>query len=334
MFDWIVQYASWTVYPLFILGFVLLIKGADWLVDGASAIAKSFKISDLVIGLTIVSFGTSAPELVVNLVASFQNSPDIAIGNIVGSNIANVLLILGIAAAIQPLQVRSNTVWKEVPMSFLAPVVLCLLVNDRLLAGFPGSLLSLSDGLVLIAFFIVFLYYTFGMAMRGEGFEEEEVAAMPRSRAAMLTIAGLVALPIGGEWIVGGAVHTARQFQISESVISLTIIAIGTSLPEVAASVAAALKGKADIAVGNAVGSNIFNVFWVLGLSSVIRPIAFNVGNNPDILIAAGASLLLFIFLLVGRFRLLERWQGVVFLILYATYLVYLVAVPRTAGGV
>ena len=331
MHELITKTFPWAVYVLFLLGFVLLVKGADWLVDGASAIAKRLRVSDMVIGLTIVSFGTSMPELVVNVLASLNNNPEIAIGNIVGSNIANVFLILGAAAVLQPLSVRSATVWKEVPLSLLAAVILFVLLNDSLLDGLPSNVLSRGDGIVLIGFFIVFVYYTFGMAIRGEGFEESVDAPMPVPRAVIFTVLGLVALPLGGDWIVQGAVHVARTFHVSESVIGLTIIAIGTSLPELAASAAAALKGKADIAIGNAVGSNIFNIFWVLGLSTLIRPIPHNPINNPDIAVAALASLLLFLFLLIGKPRILQRGQGALFLLLYAGYLVYLAFFERVS---
>lgn len=326
-----------TVYIAFLAGFYLLIKGADWMVEGAAAIARQFRISDLVIGLTIVSFGTSAPELVVNITASLQGNPDIAIGNIVGSNIANVLLILGVASIIYPLTVNKDTLWKEVPLSILAALMLANLVNDGLFDDGGVPLLSRADGLVLITFFIIFLYYTYGIARRGREaiVEHEPPPGMSTGRAILLTSLGLIALPIGGDWIVTGAVHIARQLHISESVISLTIIAIGTSLPEVAASAVAALKKKSDIAIGNAVGSNIFNVFWVLGLSSLIRPIPFKMANNRDVLVAALASFLLFSFLLVGRENgrgnVLKRAHGIIFLILYVIYLAYLVIFARSA---
>ncbi len=330
MYEWITKAFPVAVYILFALGFLLLIKGADWLVDGASAIAKRLRISDMVIGLTIVSFGTSMPELVVNVLASLSKSPDLAIGNIVGSNIANVFLILGIAAVIRPLSVRSATIWKEVPLSFLAAVVLFFLLNDTILDGLPQSLLSRGDGFVLMGFFIIFVYYTFGMAQSGEGFEEDVQPEVSLGRALLLTAGGLIALPIGGDWIVKGAIHAARTFQVSESVIGLTIVAVGTSLPEVAASAVAALKGKSDIAVGNAVGSNVFNIFWVLGLSAVIQPIPYNVANNPDVFVAAFASLLLFVFLLVGIPKVLQRYQAVLLLLIYACYLTYLVVARAT----
>ena len=330
MFDSLIKAFPWAIYPLFLLGFVLLVKGADWMVEGASAIARRLRISDMVIGLTIVSFGTSMPELVVNVLASWNNNPEIAIGNIVGSNIANVFLILGAAAVIQPLIVRSATIWKEVPLSLLAAVMLFVLLNDGLIDGMPTSALTRGDGMVLMGFFFVFVYYTFGMAIRGEGFEESLDAPMGMGRAVAFTVLGLISLPIGGDWIVRGAVHAARTFHVSESVIGLTIVAIGTSLPELAASVAAAMKGKADIAIGNAVGSNIFNIFWVLGVSALIRPIPHNPVNNPDVAVAALASFLLFLFLLVGRPRILQRSQAILFLVMYAGYLSYLAIVGRS----
>ena len=330
MYEWLDSIFPFYIYIIFALGFLLLIKGADWLVDGAAAIAHKFDVSDLVIGLTIVSFGTSAPELVVNIIASLADKPDIAIGNILGSNVANVLLILGVTVLIRPLGVLSTTVWKEIPFSMLAALMVGVLTNDIFFGNSSDTnILSRGDGIVLIAFFVVFLYYAFGLALRGEASAMEEEAGehgdMPLPKAILLTTAGLLALPLGGDWIVRGSVHIARVAGLSEAVISLTIIAIGTSLPEVAASVTAALKGKVDIAVGNAVGSNIFNVFWVLGLSSTIKPLPFSAEVNRDVAMAVLASFLLFLAVVTGKRRSLERYQGIIFILIYATYLVYLV---------
>jgi len=288
-------------YILLILGFGALIKGADLLVEGASSIARRLKISDLVIGLTIVAFGTSAPELFVNILASMRGASDIAIGNIVGSNIANILLILGIAALIYPLKVGRGTVWKEIPLGFLAALLIFAMANDVLFDGLVFNALTRTDGLALLAFFIIFLYYTFGIA-KASGEEPNVKNTKPRSlkSSSALILLGLIGLVIGGNWI-------------------------GTSLPELATSAVAAYKKNTDIAVGNVVGSNIFNVFWILGLSAIIKPLPFQPNLNFDLFVAVIASMLLFAFMFIGRKHTLYRWEGGMFLLLYLIYLVLIV---------
>jgi cation:H+ antiporter len=310
---------------LFILGFVLLIKGADFLVDGASSVARRFNISELAIGLTIVAFGTSLPELTVNLFASFSGSTDIAIGNVLGSNTANILLILGVAAMIHPLSTQRGTVWKEIPFSLLAVVCLAIMANDRFLDGMPMNDLGRADGLLLIAFFIIFLYYTAGLSPDAASNPEEKHQTRSILISMLMIVSGLIGLIMGGKWIVDGAVEIARFFNMSEALIGLTVIAIGTSLPELATSAVAAYRHQSDIAIGNVVGSNIFNVFWILGVSASIRPLPFNEGANFDIATAVVATLLLFFSLFVGRRHIIDRWQGAVFFMLYVAYTVFLV---------
>ncbi|MFH0818809.1 MAG: calcium/sodium antiporter [Patescibacteria group bacterium] len=314
----------WLNIFLFIIGFIFLIKGADLLVDGSSAIAKKFKISNLVIGLTIVSFGTSAPELLVNIMASFKGSADIAIGNIIGSNIANLLLILGLAAVIYPLKVKHGTTWKEIPLSLLAIIVVGLLLNDQLIDKIDPSMLSRIDGFVLLLFFIIFLYYTFGIA-KVEGQDNEQIKHEPVIKSLIMISIGILGLYLGGQWIVNGAVFFAIKFGLSEALIGLTIIAVGTSLPELAASAMAAYKHNADIAVGNVVGSNIFNLFWILGISSIINPIIFNVVLNTDIMILIIGTVMLFSFMFIGTKHLMNRWQGSLFIVGYFVYIVFLI---------
>ncbi len=319
-----------STYILFFIGFVVLIKGADLLVDGSSALAKRLGVSALVIGLTIVAFGTSTPELVVNILASLQGNTDIAIGNILGSNIVNILLILGISAIFYPLTVQKGTVWKEIPFALLAVVILSLMANDVLIDGDVTSSLSRIDGFVLISFFAIFLYYIFGLAKNDseKGIEkeaEEGIQQLTVTKSVLMTIVGIAGLIVGGKWIVDGAVAFATNFGLSEALIGLTIVAIGTSLPEMATSVVAAYKKNVDIAVGNIIGSNIFNIFWILGLSSIIRPLPFHSALTLDLLVTVGATLVLFIALFVGRKHTLERWQGILFVILYVLYIVYLV---------
>lgn len=313
------------LYFLLVVGFLLLIKGADWLVDGASSIAKRLRVSDLVIGLTIVAFGTSAPELVVNLFASVQGNTELAIGNILGSNSANILLILGISAIVYPLAVTRGTIWKEIPFSLLAVVLVAIMANDILVDGGIANALTRSDGLTLLGFFLIFLYYTFSIAKDGS---EKEKVTKPKyswAAAAGLVGAGLVALIIGGKWIVDGAVAIASMFGVSESLIGLTIVAVGTSLPELATSVVAAYKKKPDIAVGNVVGSNIFNIFFILGISSIVNPLSFSAASNFDIGMVVFATVLLFIWMFVGRARTIDRWQGMAMIASYAAYIVFLV---------
>lgn len=313
-------------YLFIIIGFILLIKGADCLVDGASSIAKRFKMSDLAIGLTIVAFGTSAPELVVNIFASLQNNSEIAIGNILGSNIVNIFLILGIASIIYPLKVTEGTVWKEIPLSLLAAVILGVTANDALIDGGEFSGLTRIDGIVFWAFFLVFMYYTFGIAKNGNNSESVDKSKIFGARKSVLyIIAGIASLFVGGKFVVDGAVQIAQSFGVSELLIGFTIVAIGTSLPELATSVMAALKKNSDIAVGNIVGSNIFNIFFILGTSAIINPVQFNVVSNVDIMMTVSASFLLFIAAFVGKKYMLERWQGIIFILIYVLYLLFLI---------
>jgi cation:H+ antiporter len=228
---------------LFIIGFVILIKGADMLVDGSVALARNFGISDIVIGLTIVSFGTSAPELVVNLVASLEGNSEIAVGNVLGSNIVNIFFILGISAVIFPLTVKENTVYKEIPFALLSAFVVMFLGNDIMFGGRGNSTLSLGDGLVLMGFFAIFMYYIFSISKDGVDDAPTESGMKP-SKAGLYIAGGLVGLIFGGKWIVDGAVTMAQSFGVSQSLIGLTIVAIGTSLPELATSAVAAYKKK------------------------------------------------------------------------------------------
>ena len=314
-----------TTYILFILGFFILIKGADLLVDGSASIAKKLKISSIVIGLTIVAFGTSAPEFIVNIFASIQGNSEIAIGNILGSNIANILLILGISAIIYPVAAKKNTVLKEIPFSLLAIVILGLMANDMIIDGGTFSGLTRIDGLVLIAFLIIFLYYIFGITKSADDIVEDKIKVFSYTKAILFIILGLAGLVIGGKWIVDGAVKIAELYNVSQSLIGLTIVAVGTSLPELATSAVAAYKKQSDIAIGNVVGSNIFNIFWILGASSIIRPLPFSTNLNGDIGMTIFASVLLFLVMFVGQKRVIERWQGVFMVTAYFAYVVYLV---------
>ena len=313
-------------YILFTIGFVLLIKGADFLVEGAASIARGLNISNLVIGLTVVAFGTSTPELFVNIIASFKGTTDIAIGNVLGSNIANILLILGISSVIYPLAVTKGTVWKEIPFSLLAAIVLLFMANDHILDKAETSALTRIDGLIFLCFFAIFIYYTFSIATQVEGIEEHVPARQYGwLRSLLIVIVGLVGLTLGGKWIVDGAIALATKFGLSESLIGLTIVAVGTSLPELATSAVAAYRRNADIAVGNVVGSNIFNIFFVLGISATIRPLPFQTKSNFDLATVILSSLMLFFFMFTWKKRSLDRREGIICLILYAVYVTFIV---------
>ena len=312
------------IYILFVAGFILLVYGANWLVDGAASIAGRYHISHVVIGMTIVALGTSAPELVVNLVASFKGTADVALGNVLGSNVSNILLILGVSALLFPLAVNHNTLWKEVPFAILGAALVGILANDRLLDGIEQSKIYRSDGIVLILFFVLFSVYAFGISREKGIVPVHKIRMFSIGRSLFLIIAGIVALVAGGRWIVQGAVEIASTLGMSEAVISLTIVALGTSLPELAACVAAALKKNVDIVIGNVLGSNIFNVFFVLGTSAVIKPLPFNEVLNFDVFVGLGSVILLWAFLAMSGKNTLQRWQGILFILLYIAYITFL----------
>jgi cation:H+ antiporter len=269
--------------------------------------------------------------LSVNLISSINGNTGIAVGNVIGSNIANILLILGVSSMIYPLSVSKGTVWKEIPFSLLATVVLTILANDALIDGAAFSAIGRGDGLVLLAFFAIFLYYSFSIAKAIEGMESE-VPAETRSPAGATVrmVLGLGGLTLGGKWIVDGAMTVALSFGLSEAMVGLTIVAIGTSLPELATSAMAAYRRNVEIAVGNVVGSCIFNVLLVLGLSSAIRPLPFDPSSNPDILVLLGASFMLFVSMFTLKRRSVDRLEGAVFFACYVTYMGFLVI--REAG--
>lgn len=299
-----------------------MIFGANLLVSGASSIARKFKVSYLVIGLTIVAFGTSMPELVVNLIAGYSGNTGIAMGNILGSNIANVFIILGIAAIIKPIDIQNSTIRIEIPFSFLAAVLVWVCANDVLIDNSSNSSLSRIDGIVFISFFIIFLYYSFiaGSKATPEDKIEADVSK-PAWKSISFILSGLVMLYFGGELIVKNAVEIARDLQIEEEIIGLTIVAIGTSLPELATSVIAAYKGNSDIAIGNVVGSNIFNIFFILGATSLIAPIPYYFSYNSDLFMVITGSLLLLLFMATGKKRSIDRWEGSLLLLSYIVYM-------------
>lgn len=309
---------------LLVVGLVVLIFGAEYLVKGASSLAKRLGVPVLVIGLTVVAFGTSTPELTVNLYAAMTGATDIAIGNIVGSNIANILLILGLSALIVPLAVARSTTWKEIPFALLAMVLVWVFGNDVLLNGTGVNALTATEGLAFIGIFAIFMYYIVGLAKTEPPADESTVAQYSLTYSLVCIVAGLAALVLGGRLLVDEAITIAQIFGLSEAVIGLTIVAVGTSLPELATSVIAAIRGQNDIAVGNIVGSNIFNVFWILGLSAVIAPLPMSAGLSFDTLVGIGTTVLLFLVLFLGKRHTIDRWQGGAFILLYVAYVTFL----------
>ncbi len=309
---------------LLIAGLGLLIYGASLLVDSASALAKTFHVPDIVIGLTIVAFATSAPELLVNVYAAIEQSSGIALGNVAGSNLFNVMLILGISAVIYPISVKSSTTWTEIPLALLSALVLLVMANDAFLDPGTSSLISRADGIVLLLFFAIFMAYNMHLAQKGDISEIPAVKKMSKWKSTLLLFLGLAMLIAGGRMMVSAAIHMAGLWGMSERLIALTIISAGTSLPELATSIVAALKKNTDIAIGNVVGSNIFNVFFVLGTTAVIHPVTIPAGANMDLMLNVLVSFMLFVFIFTGKGRRIDRMEGIIFLALYIAYMLYL----------
>lgn len=304
-----------------IAGLILVIKGADFLVDGASSLAVKLGVPQIVIGLTIVAFGTSMPELVVNLSASFEGKSEIVLGNILGSCIYNILLILGIAAIITPLPIKSSTKWKEIPMALASVILLFVLANT----GFTKDLfVTRLESIILLVGFALFMWYTIHLTINDNTISEEE-SKYNSFISILLIILGLVLLMVGGKFTVNGAVNIAKTLNVSEKLIALTIVSIGTSLPELATSAVAAYKKQADIAVGNVIGSNIFNILLVLGLSSVASPIAYPAILNIDMFVLIIATLFLFAVTFIKKKNVVGRPAGIILVISAVVYTVYLI---------
>ena len=307
-----------------IIGLALILIGANALTDGAASVAKRFHISPLVIGLTIVAFGTSAPELTVSVVSALKGSAGLAIGNVIGSNIFNCLMIVGCTAAIVPIQISKGTLSKEIPLCLLAAIVLFVCANDQLINGLSANSMSRSEGLLLLCFFAIFMGYTFAIAHNGQA-EDTAIPTHSVGRSTLYIIGGLAGLIYGGQCFVDGASGIARSLGVSESVIGLTLVAGGTSLPELATSVVAALKKNPEMAVGNVIGSNLFNVFFVLGCSASITAMPVQGISSLDLGMHIAACLLLFIFGLFFRQRTITRIEGIALVACYIGYTTYLI---------
>jgi cation:H+ antiporter len=309
---------------ILISSLVIIILSANALVSGASSIAKRFKIPDLVIGLTIVAIGTSTPELVICVISALKGNTDIAVGNILGSNIANILLILGLSAIIFPLSIQKNTQFKEIPLGVIAIVLIAIAGNDILIDHNTTNVLSRMDGMVMLCFFLIFLYYTFQITSDAD---VDSINTKEKSIwiSAFFITLGIAGLYLGGKYFVDSAVAIARYLGMSEATIGLTIVAIGTSLPELATSLTAAYKKNPDIAVGNIIGSNILNVFLILGITATITPLPLSPTANIDIAVAFVASVLLFLSTFFITKRKITRIEGFIFFFIYMAYITYLV---------
>lgn len=308
-------------------GFVLLIKGADIFVAGASSIGLKLKVPQIVIGLTVVAFGTTLPELFINIAGSLAQNNDIVLGNIVGSNIFNILMILGTASLIYPITANRNTVWREIPFVILVSIILFILSNDQLF-GEEKSVISRGDGIILLIFLGYFLYYLFKLTKTSNDDEEPEIRELAGIKIVLFIIAGIAGLIIGGNLVVDSAVKIARYFNLSDKIIALTIISVGTGLPEFVTSIVAAFKKNSNIALGNIVGSNIFNILLVIGTSSIIYPIKYSPEMYTfDYLILIISSLILFITMFVLKKAKISKIEGLVMVLMYFIYIGYNVAI-------
>lgn len=308
------------------IGLLLVLGGANALTDGGSALAKRFRVSDLTIGLTVVAFGTSAPELVTSLLSAWEGNTGLAVGNVVGSNIFNVLMILGCTAIVSPVPVTRGMLSREIPLVLLASLVLSVLASDRLLDGAAQNMVGRTDALVLIAFFLVFLRYTFATAASPEMPADggPAVRNLPLWKSLLFILGGLAGLILGGRLFVDGASEIARAAGVSDAVVGLTLVSAGTSLPELATSVVAALKKNTAMAVGNVIGSNIFNIFFVLGASAALKPLPLGGIGPVDLAVCTGASLLFWITARFFRERTITRLEGALMVGGYAAYTLWL----------
>ncbi|WP_300276980.1 calcium/sodium antiporter [Peptacetobacter sp.] len=328
-------------YILLIVGFVLLVKGADFFVEGASSIAETLKIPSLIIGLTIVAFGTSAPEAAVSITAALKGQNGMAMGNVIGSNVFNLLMVVGVSSIIKPLIVEKSVRIKEFPFLILVSILTFIIIGDQFFNSTSVNLLSRGDGLILLMFFLIFMYslITSALNSRSKALEIQKenpqnyekltvqidapVETMPVSKAIIFSVGGIIAIVLGGQIVVNSATAIAKGFGVSDQLIGLTIVAIGTSLPELVTSVIAATKGESDIALGNVIGSNMFNLLFVLSLSATISPIAIDPKLFVDCLFMIGVTILTYIFTLIRKD--INRIEGCLLTLLYFGYMAYLI---------
>ncbi|UEL48118.1 calcium/sodium antiporter [Terrisporobacter hibernicus] len=311
-------------YIILLIGFLLLIKGADFFVEGSSSIAKKFNIPSLIIGLTIVAFGTSAPEAAVSITAAMRGQNEMAIANVVGSNIFNILFVVGVTAMIKPIYVQKSTNLKEFPFLLLSSIVLAILAYDVWFQGYNENILTRADGLIFIALFIIFIYYLIDMAINSnDETSEENYKVMPLSKSILLSIGGLLGIIIGGNFVVNSASDIAMSLGMSENLVGLTIVAIGTSLPELATSIVAAKKGESDIAIGNAVGSNIFNILFVLGVSSCISNVPVQAEAFTDMFVMIVSTIIVYVLAISNR--KINKVEGMIISLLYIAYFVFII---------
>ncbi|WP_419749364.1 calcium/sodium antiporter [Terrisporobacter petrolearius] len=311
-------------YIILLIGFLLLIKGADFFVEGSSSIANKFNIPSLIIGLTIVAFGTSAPEAAVSITAAMRGQNEMAIANVVGSNIFNILFVVGVTAMIKPIYVQKSTILKEFPFLLLSSIVLAILAYDIWFQGYNENILTRADGLIFIALFIIFIYYLIDMAINSnDETSEENYKVMPLSKSILLSIGGLLGIIIGGNFVVNSASDIAMSLGMSENLVGLTIVAIGTSLPELATSIVAAKKGESDIAIGNAVGSNIFNILFVLGVSSCISNVPVQAEAFTDMFVMIVSTIIVYVLAISNR--KINKVEGMIISLLYIAYFVFII---------
>ncbi|MBD5139011.1 MAG: calcium/sodium antiporter [Ruminococcus sp.] len=311
-------------FALLIAGFILLVKGADFFVDGSSSIAKLLKIPSIVIGLTIVAFGTSAPEAAVSIIAGIQKSNDIAVGNVIGSNMFNLLMVLGVSAAIKPVNIKEQIIKKDYPFMLIATALLLVMSYDVFLGG-SENMISRGDALILLIFMGIFLYSVISSALRTrkENIDggEDDIPSYGIGKSLLFTIGGLAGIIIGGQFVVDSASDIAIRFGMSQTLVGLTIVAVGTSLPELVTSIVAARKGESDIAIGNVVGSNVFNILFVLAASAVISPMNINAQCLFDLLVLMAVTVIAYIF--CATKKSVNRIEGIVLVLVYAAYLTY-----------
>ena len=311
---------------LLIVGLGLILAGANFLTDGSAAVAQRLRVPEFIIGLTIVAVGTSTPELVVSVLSAIAGKSDVAIGNVVGSNIFNVFVILGICALIRPLPLTRSTIRRDIPIGMVVSLLLFVLASDALLHLGPTDRLGRGDGILMLILYVALMWYTIRAAGRTEEAPAEGTKAqMAPWLAAVMIVGGLAGLVFGGELFLDSATALARQLGVSESVTAITLVAGGTSLPELASSVVSLVKGKADMALGNVIGSNIANILLILGLSATINPLTMGGITTTDLAVVILTSLLLFLTAFTFRRRAVDRWEGVIFLVIYALYIWQLV---------